>query len=140
MTARAPTKNLSPRDTLRDLKAYTEEHSGGLNLMDNTNLWGTNPVIERALQSLRPEALSRYPSLTSEPLREALARHHGLPAECFVTGNGSNELIDLLIRAFTNPGDTLAYHPPTFSMIPVFVKAAGARGAPVPPSRRRGSC
>jgi histidinol-phosphate aminotransferase len=49
-----------------------------------------------------------------------------------VTGNGSNDLIDLAVRAFCEPGERVAWHPPSFDMIAVFARAAGAAVFPVP--------
>jgi histidinol-phosphate aminotransferase len=49
-----------------------------------------------------------------------------------VTGNGSNEIIDLLCRTFLEPGDRVAFHTPTFSMIPVFAKLNHGVGVGVP--------
>jgi histidinol-phosphate aminotransferase len=120
------------RRDLRGIRAYEEEAGGGLNLSANTNLFGPNPAIERARASVRPERLSEYPSLTSEPLRHALAAKLDVDAAGIVTGNGSNELIDILMRTFVTPGDRVAYHVPTFSMIPVYTRVAGGIGAPVP--------
>jgi histidinol-phosphate aminotransferase len=91
-----------------------------------------NPALERALARVRPGDLTEYPSLTSAPLRQALAQKlHVLP-EQIVTGNGSNDIIDVLLRTFIEPGDRVAYHTPTFSMIPLFARMNHAAPAPVP--------
>ena len=45
------------------------------------------------------DQVSAYPSPHAEEAMEAAARLYGLPADCFVFGNGSNELIHLLARA-----------------------------------------
>lgn len=110
------------RRDVRSLRAYEEEATGGLNLMANTNLFGPNPALERALAKARPERFSEYPSLTSQSLREAVARKLGVTPGMVVTGNGSNDLIDVVCRAFVEPGDRVAFHTPTFSMIPTFVR------------------
>ena len=115
------TTDLVRRD-VRNLRAYEEEATGGLNLMANTNLFGPNPAITQALAKVRPERLSEYPSLTSQALREAVARKLGVSPGMVVTGNGSNDLIDVICRAFVEPGDRVAFHHPTFSMIPTFVR------------------
>lgn len=104
----------------------------GLDLMANTNLFGPNPAIGRALAKVRPERFSEYPTLLSATLREAVARKHGISPDMVVTGNGSNEIIDILCRTFLEPGDRVAFHAPTFSMIPVFVKLNHGRGVGVP--------
>lgn len=120
------------RPDIRALEAYEEEPAGGLNLAGNTNLFGTNPALERALGRTRPDDLVDYPSLGSTSLRNAVAARLGVLADQVVTGNGSNDLIDVLLRTFIEPGDTVAYHPPTFSMIPLFARMNHARLVPVP--------
>jgi len=120
------------RKDVRGLRAYEEEAQGGLDLMANTNLFGPNPVIERVLAKARPDRFSEYPSLTSASLRDAVARKHGVAPDMVVTGNGSNEIIDFLCRTFCEPGDRVAFHAPTFSMIPVFVRLNHGNGVGVP--------
>lgn len=120
------------RRDVRALRAYEEEATGGLNLMANTNLFGPNPAIAQALAKIRPERLSEYPSLTSTTLRDAAARKLGVAPGMIVTGNGSNDLIDVICRAFVEPGERVAFHHPTFSMIPIFVRLNHARPTPVP--------
>lgn len=91
-----------------------------------------NPALERALARIRPAELVEYPSLWSVSLRQALAQKlHVLP-EQVVTGNGSNDIIDVLLRTFAEPGDRVAFHPPTFSMIPLFARMNHALPTPVP--------
>jgi histidinol-phosphate aminotransferase len=124
------------RRDLRTIRAYEEEAGGGLNLSANTNLFGPNPAVERALAKVRAARLSEYPSLTSAPLREAIAARLGLDPAMVLTGNGSNELIDIVTRTFVSPGDRVAYHVPTFSMIPVYARVAGGHGVGVPLDER----
>lgn len=120
------------RPDIRQLRAYDEETSAGLNLAANTNLFGVNPALERALARLRPADLTEYPSLASTPLRQAVAQKLGVLPEQVVTGNGSNDLIDVICRTVLNPGDVVAFHQPTFSMIPLFAKENHARLVGVP--------
>lgn len=120
------------RPDVRALKAYEEESIGGLNLAGNTNLFGVNPAIERALMRVRPADLTEYPSLGSVPLRQAVAAKLGVLPDHVVTGNGSNDLIDVICRTVLNPGDVVAYHLPTFSMIPLFARMNHGRTVGVP--------
>ncbi len=120
------------RKSISDLHAYAEEHVGGLNFANNANLFGTNPAIARALQEIRAEELWNYPSLTSVDLRAEAGRVLDVDPEGIVTGNGSNELIDVMMRAFCEPGDRVAFHDPTFSMIPIFARVNGAAPIAVP--------
>ncbi|MFA5861248.1 MAG: aminotransferase class I/II-fold pyridoxal phosphate-dependent enzyme, partial [Candidatus Thermoplasmatota archaeon] len=120
------------RRDLRTIRAYEEEVSAGLNLSANTNLFGANPAIERALANVRPDRFSEYPSITSTTMRNAVATHLDVDPEMVITGNGSNELIDIVLRTFVGPGDRVAYHLPTFSMVPVYARVAGGQGIGVP--------
>ena len=49
-----------------------------------------------------------------------------------VTGSGSNDLIDLVIRAFVEPHEKVAWHPPSFDMIATFARLAGTQVQAVP--------
>ncbi len=120
------------RPEVQRLHAYEEEAGGGLNLMANTNLFGANPAIEAALVRMKGGRFSEYPSLTSVVLRNALGKKLDVDPACVVTGNGSNDLIDVLCRTFLSPGDRVAYHWPCFSMIPVFLRLNHGVPASVP--------
>lgn len=122
----------APRKGLEGVEAYREEATAPLNLSNNTSLFEPNPAFAEAIESFDPATLPAYPSLDSAALREAAARTHGLKPEQVVTGNGSNDLLDLLVRTFGEPGDRVAWHPPSFEMIPVFARAAGCEPWPVP--------
>ena len=100
--------------------------------MANTNLFHPNPAIERALAKTRVDRFADYPSLTSITLRGAVASRLGVDPSMVVTGNGSNDLIDILCRTFLSPGDRAAYHWPTFSMIPYFVRLSLGHGIAAP--------
>jgi len=117
---------------VRKLHAYEEEAGGGLNLMANTNLFGPNPAVEAALLRMRGDRFSEYPTLTSAALREAIGKKLGVDPAGVVTGNGSNDLIDVLCRTFLSPGERVAYHWPCFSMIPVFARLNHGSPAGVP--------
>ena len=96
-----------------------------VDLSDNTNLWGPPPAALRALQEMPAAGIARYPSLYSEPLRDAILAYVGLDGVAgidIVTGCGSDDILDSTMRAFGAPGDTIAYSAPTFSMIPALAR------------------
>lgn len=96
-----------------------------VDLTDNTNLFGVAPGVKRVLSELPGEAVTRYPSPYVESLRAALAKDAGVEPSSVVTGCGSDDLIDATLRAFAEPGDVLAYCPPTFGIVPTFATANG---------------
>jgi histidinol-phosphate aminotransferase len=69
--------------------------------------------------------LNRYPDGSGFYLRQALAKKHGVTSEQIVLGNGSNELIELLVRTFLRPGDEAVVPHPSFVVYPMIVQAAG---------------
>lgn len=78
-------------------------------------LGGGKPLAE-SVQFLEPLALAIYPDPTHTFLRERLSNYTGQPAERILCSSGSGELIDLLMRAFIQPGDVILDCPPTFGM------------------------
>ncbi len=65
----------------------------------------------------------RYPSSSQNALKEALANYKNLKSNQVVIGNGSDELIDLLIRCFCEPKrDSILICEPTFGMFKVYAQ------------------
>ena len=67
------------------------------------------------------QALNRYPDpLTNRSKRESLGKIKDIPPANIFLGNGSDEAIDILMRAFCNPGkDNIIILPPTYGMYEV---------------------
>ena len=76
--------------------------SGAIKLASNENPLGTSPKAQEAMAKALP-GLNRYPDGAGFELRQALAKRYGLAQEQIVLGNGSNEIIELLCRAFFAP-------------------------------------
>lgn len=75
-----------------------------IKLASNENPLGPSPKSVRVLKAAEKN-LNLYPDATAFHLKNALARHLKVTTQEIVVGNGSNELIDLLIRSFSIPGD-----------------------------------
>lgn len=106
-----------------------------IDLSDNTNLWGAPPAALRVLRESTSDALSRYPSLYSEPLQAAMQRYVGMEGVAgigVVSGCGSDDVLDSTMRAFGTAGDRIAFSSPTFSMIPVLARLNGLEPVAVP--------
>ena len=86
--------------------------SSVIKLASNENPLGVPPGVLEVLRDHAAEA-HRYPRPGSPRLCQALGAHHGIPADRFVAGNGSDEIIDLLIRVAVEPGreHVLAFRP-----------------------------
>lgn len=96
----------------------------------NENPYGPAPGVRQALANL--EHAHIYPDPQSSALRAALAGFTGLPADVLLAGAGADELIDLTMRLFLQPGDAILNCPPTFGMYPFDAAISGARVVSVP--------
>ena len=135
MTASSDTAELA-RSVVRALPRLSSELPAcAVDLSDNTNLWGAPPAALRVLRQASAEALSRYPSVYSEPLHEAILRYvvlSGVAGIGVVTGCGSDDVIDSTMRAFGEPGDRIVFSSPTFSMIPLLARLNGLDPIAIP--------
>jgi histidinol-phosphate aminotransferase len=104
---------------------------GSIKLASNENPLGPSPkAVEAVSRSL--SSLNRYPDGSCYYLREKLSARLGVSAEGLIFGNGSNEMIELLVRAFMSPGDEAVMADPSFAVYPIAVKAAGGVSITVP--------
>ena len=127
----------APAVRLRDAYASLALYDPGrlpcaVDLSDNTNLFGPAPGVRRVLDNAADPLVTRYPSVYADELRRALADLHGVAPENIATGCGSDDVIDSALRAFCEPGDTVAYPDPTFGMVPVFGRMNALRPRAVP--------
>ncbi len=102
-----------------------------IKLASNENPLGPSPKAVAAMQAVLTR-LHRYPDGSGYYLRRKLSEKFGLPFEGIVLGNGSNEIIELVIRAFVMPGDEVVLPAPSFLVYGLVVQTVGARGVPVP--------
>ncbi len=102
-----------------------------IKLASNENPWGPSPkalqVIERATASLH-----RYPDGGAHNLRQALARKWQMSNDQILVGNGSDEIISLLIKTFLAPGEEAVMADLTFVMYRLSVLAAHSIPVEVP--------
>lgn len=84
------------------------------------------------LRRLAAAPWGRYPEFVPRPLLEALARHAGWRADGVLAGNGSNELIDVVLKATVGPGARVVVPEPTFTLYANMAATLGAEVARVP--------
>jgi len=94
-------------------------------LSSNENPLGPSPKAMAAFRAAAVD-LHRYPDGGAERLRDGIARRFGLEKEQIVCGNGSDELISLLARAYSGPGDEVLFSRHGFLMYRLSALAAGA--------------
>ncbi len=94
-------------------------------LSSNESALGPSPKAMEAYAKAAAE-MYRYPDGGAEQLRAAIGRRYGLDANRIVCGAGSDELLNLLIRAYCGPGDELLYSQHGFLMYPINALGVGA--------------
>jgi histidinol-phosphate aminotransferase len=121
------------RPGVRDIQRYEpgEDHPGAIKLSSNENPRPPHPKIVAAVVAALAEA-NRYPESGSPELTRALAARHGVAPEEVMVGNGSNEIIDLLVRAFVAPDESVVYPVPSFIVYGLVAKICGVQGVGVP--------
>lgn len=80
----------------------------------NENPFGPSPRVKEALANL--QHMNVYPDPESGRLRELLAEYIGVPKEQILCGAGADELIEIILQLFIEPGDVVINTPPTFAM------------------------
>lgn len=94
-------------------------------LASNENPLGTSPLVQEAIRRNASQAF-RYPQGGNPRLRKALAALHGVPTDRIAIGNGSDEIIDLLIRLLARPGEhNIVCFNPCFSIYPIQAQING---------------
>jgi histidinol-phosphate aminotransferase len=106
-----------------------------IKMASNENPLGTSPLVQKALKDKAAMAF-RYPQSGNPRLIDALSAAHGVPANQLVAGNGSDEIIDLILRVKARPGiDNIVAFSPCFSIYALQARLCGLelRQAPLRP-------
>jgi histidinol-phosphate aminotransferase len=115
-----------PIETLLAEKGLKE----AVKLASNENPYGPSPMAIRAIKKAAGQ-VHRYPDGDCTELKAVLAARHGKATENILLGNGSNEVLELLIRTFAGPGDEVIFSQHGFIVYALAAQAAGAKGVPV---------
>ena len=110
------------------LHAYTPglqpSEPGWVKLNTNECPYAPSPRVAEALRREIGEdgaALRLYPNPASAPLRAAVARLHGVAPDNVCIGNGSDDILNLLVRGFCGGNSAAGYAVPSYSLYPVLV-------------------
>ena len=99
-------------------------------LNGNENPYGPSQRVAEALANF--QNYNHYPDPEQRQLRQVLSGYVKTPPENIVAGNGSDELIDLLLRIFVGPGDNIIVPTPTFGMYAFNAGLCGGEAVDVP--------
>jgi len=102
-----------------------------IKLASNENPFGVSPKAKAAIKKAIAE-LGRYPDGNAFDLKAALGRRYGVPQDCIVVGNGSNDLLEMAAAVFLAPGTSAVYAQHCFAVYPLATQSRGARSIVVP--------
>jgi histidinol-phosphate aminotransferase len=95
---------------------------GVIKLNTNENPYAPSPKVYAALRKAIHPSLRLYPDPLSDSLRSGAAVVYGVKPENIIAGNGSDEILSLLLRCFVGPQDRVAFPVPTYSLYDTLVE------------------
>jgi histidinol-phosphate aminotransferase len=114
---------IEPTDVLSQRVKIPQEKV--IKLDGNENPYGCSARVKQALANYAFYHL--YPDPEQRELRKALEEYTGISSEYIIAGSGSDELIDLILRLFVEPGDKVINCPPTFGMYSFSTDVSGGK-------------
>jgi histidinol-phosphate aminotransferase len=125
------------RPIIEQMHAYVPGEQPGpgekiIKLNTNENPFPPSPRVMAAIRGVEPEWLRRYPNPGADGFRAVAARVHGVDPDMILAGNGSDEILAIVMRTFIGPGEMLAWPDPTYSLYPVLADVGESEGVAVP--------
>ena len=128
MTAPVPQPSILKIVPYKGGESTVEGVSRVFKLSSNESALGPSPNAIAAFQTMA-QNLHRYPNGHADLLRQALAKHYDLELDRLICGNGSDDLIALVLQAYCPPGSEVVYSQYGFLMYPIATLAN--EGVPV---------
>ncbi len=101
-------------------------------LNTNENPYPPSPRVMEAIARVTPDQLRRYPHPLGEMFRQTAAKVFSVRPEQIICGNGMDDLLNLVVRAFTGPEAALVYPVPTYSLYPCLARIQTAPVREIP--------
>lgn len=121
------------RPTIGEMAGYTPgfqppRGSRIIKLNTNENPYPPSPAVAAAIRKAAEnyDRLRLYPDPVSSRLRETAAEIYGVTAAQVMAGNGSDDLLRILLDTFVDPGEQVGFFDPSYSLYPVLARIRGA--------------
>lgn len=102
-----------------------------IKLASNENPLGTGAKVIEAIQATLPE-LTRYPDGSGFALKATLSAKLNIDPNQLTLGNGSSEILELVMRTFVLPEHEIVFSQHAFALYPILTQAVGAQARVVP--------
>ena len=130
---------LPVRDCVDQTAGYVpgEQPQDGVYTKLNTNE-NPYPPPEAIFEALKAELsqLRRYPDPVSTQLRKAAAQYFDLSINQVMAGNGSDDILNIALRTFVNPGESVAFLDLTYSLYQTIAQVHGASIVHIPTNNK----
>lgn len=126
-------RTLVPYEPGKPIEEVEREYgiANSIKLASNENPLGPSPKALAAIRA-KLDDLNLYPDGDCFYLKSGLAEKLGVAPEQLIFGNGSNEIIELAVRAFLRPGDHAVMARQAFVVYQLIVQAVGGKSVQVP--------
>lgn len=126
-------QGLRPYEPGKPLSELEREYGvrDAIKLASNENPLGPSPAALEAVRGALGE-IARYPDGNGFELKRALAHRYGVDLPGITLGNGSNDVLEIIARAFLQPGLEAVFAQHAFAVYPIVTQAVGATARVVP--------
>ena len=117
------------RPNVLAMEGYTpgEQVVDSVKLNTNEPAWPASPKVDEALAQHAAASLRVYPSPRADALRAKAAEVFGVTPDMVIAGNGSDDLLTILVRTFVGENETIAVPSPTYGLYDTLAALQGAR-------------
>ena len=123
------------RPNIARLRGYVPgeqpREKGYIKLNTNENPYPPSPLVLARLREACAADLRLYPDPDAWALRRKLGKVFAIDSQQIMVGNGSDELLNVIIRSFAGEGDKIAYPHPTYGYYKPLIDIQGAEAVPV---------
>ncbi len=105
---------------------------GFIKLNTNENPYPPSPRVKAAIIEAVTDRLRLYPDPMSTAFRLAVARLHGIEPEMVLAGNGSDDVLTIVTRAFVGPGEPAAFPTPSYLLYSTLIQLQDGRAVSIP--------
>ena len=114
---------------IRNIKPYTPGEQPRdmkyIKLNTNENPYPPSPKVADIIRNMDPALLRLYPKPDGDPLKKAVSEYYGVSENEVFVGNGSDEVLALIFKAFFDNSTTVAFPDITYSFYPVYCRLFG---------------
>ncbi len=119
------------RKNIKNMEGYTPgeqpKQEGLIKLNTNENPYPPSPSAAKLLTNFSSGRLRLYPDPLSDDLRRTIAKTYGFTVENLITGNGSDDILNIIIRTFVDEGEKIICFDPSYTLYSILSTIQGAQ-------------